>query len=194
MIRGKYDKRFNLTDGTEAKSYDSSPGKCIVNEWALLDNMTFWTVGNGTRTRAWHDCWISLGIILKDFLQVNVDDQRNVTIAYIITSNGDWNWNLLRNIFTQDVLDRFISIQPSSTADDDDSCNWSDINNEAFTISNDFKMINNHIVRTYMRQLSNIWNIKALERIRSFTRFVFPNGITTRQFPHHHKIGGPVLC
>lgn len=45
-------------------------------------------------------------------MQANVDDQRDVIVKYITTPNGDWSWNLLMNIFTEDVLDKFVSIQP----------------------------------------------------------------------------------
>lgn len=41
VIRGKFDRRLRLTDGIEAKSYDSSLWKSIVNEWALIESITF---------------------------------------------------------------------------------------------------------------------------------------------------------
>lgn len=62
-----------------------------MNEWPLLEGVSFWTVGNGTKIRARHDCRVAPGFILKDFMHNNIFYQFNVTIAETTTDSGEWH-------------------------------------------------------------------------------------------------------
>lgn len=87
VIRGKYE-RNNLASGIgKTKVQDSSLWKNLINNWDLLGNLRKWIIGNGEKVRAWKNCWVDQGLILKHHLQNESNEIQNTKVAELIDTD-----------------------------------------------------------------------------------------------------------
>lgn len=74
-LRGKYTRSNILERDLDAKVYDFCLWKNNVSLWPILENLSYWDMGNGTKIKALSDCWVALGIKLEEYMT-----QSNATI------------------------------------------------------------------------------------------------------------------
>lgn len=64
----KYKRIGSCTGIVKAKTHDSGLWKNIVKIWHLLENLFFWSIGNGEATDVLNKCWIEVGPMLRHHL------------------------------------------------------------------------------------------------------------------------------
>lgn len=109
----------------------------------------------------------------------------------MLSSNGVWNWNWLRNVFPRDVLNRIIVVHPPRTDYGDDVFLWGGTNNGLFYAYNDFKIISNIRRQSDNDRWSIVWILKVAERVRVFVWLVHHNSIKNNQLINHIKLQDP---
>ncbi|KAK8678727.1 hypothetical protein V6N13_144214 [Hibiscus sabdariffa] len=72
-----------------------------------------WLVGNGSDARFWHDPWLrDVGHLFRLVLQDVVSFLGVPSVADMVTSQGDWRWDVLKDLLPQSVLLCILVLKP----------------------------------------------------------------------------------
>jgi hypothetical protein len=77
----------------------------------LLDNYSFWYVGDGSVIDAWKDAWIEEGLWLDRQLVIPSNLQ-GYKVCDLIDDEGRWNWNLFANWMPDIIKKKIAAIPP----------------------------------------------------------------------------------
>lgn len=169
VLRGKYKNFLTWLENVATKSSDSNPWRTIASVWPQLNNMVFWSVGNGKNIKAWQYPWVAPGLVMQDLLQDRSQQLANLTIIELINEQGNWNWNFLRTFFDQKIIDRISVVHPSVTNVEIDVCLWCETYKGDFSMANALWPISSDA--GYSRNIydwNNICHIDVHKRIRLF--------------------------
>lgn len=53
----------------------------------LINNMVFWSIGNGRNINIWYESWVAPGLLLNDSMNNLTQDQENTTVADLTNEN-----------------------------------------------------------------------------------------------------------
>lgn len=121
-MRGKYPRHRELGNDPQAKMNDSTLWKNIVRLWPHLEKMSFQEVGNRNNIRAWKNWLVKPGLRIQDHMIQSNEISYFLTMAGLGTGDGKWNWNMFRNLFNYDFLEKFLVIpSPSHNTNEDDT-------------------------------------------------------------------------
>ncbi|GAU43826.1 hypothetical protein TSUD_399190 [Trifolium subterraneum] len=70
--------------------------------------------------RAWTTAWLEPGLCLNDQNLAIPADWINAKVGDLVTDNGDWNWQVLRNLMPSEILHKFAASLPPNDAYDKD--------------------------------------------------------------------------
>jgi hypothetical protein len=113
VLRGKYlrDNNAHFVGEGNRLSSCSSLWKTLHNLNPLLDNYSFWYVGDGSVIDAWKDAWIEEGLWLDRQLVIPSNLQ-GYKVCDLIDDEGRWNWNLFANWMPDIIKKKIAAIPP----------------------------------------------------------------------------------
>lgn len=114
-MNSKYVARHLESSGLIAKPSNSCIWKSIVDLRPNFDALAYWEVSNGANVNFWREAWVAPRLYLKDHVRKPINHHLHLQLASDFqNTKGNWNWPLLRTLFSQPVLDRINTIPPPS--------------------------------------------------------------------------------
>ncbi|KAK8590383.1 hypothetical protein V6N13_057276 [Hibiscus sabdariffa] len=69
--------------------------------WDVVRSNVHWTIGDGATVSFWSDNWIqSIGPLKNYAVQPHGAELERLTIAEMVTADGEWKWDLFQHFVT----------------------------------------------------------------------------------------------
>jgi ribonuclease HI len=168
VLVGKYGREGWGQGKISVNNNDSSLWKAITKCWDSLELHRCWAIGDGSRIRFWSDKWIDESTRLNELQVVIPETTCQWKVQDVVTTNGEWNFNMIRSVVPNIVVKRLHDIVPPHPSQGEDTPLWLGMNNGQVTVSAAYHLITGDIVKENDKKWNQIWRIDSIERIRVF--------------------------
>jgi ribonuclease HI len=172
VLKGKYDDN-SRTVGSY-RTTDSSLWKSLVKLNPILEQFSYWCVGDGRLIEA----WIEEGLVIDQVVSIP-QHLRGLKICDLVDNAGNWNWELFSS-WMSDVLQQKIAaiLPPMNEYGKDERIGVGGSKN-SFSVAS---MYNNICGFHHMDDIpmwSLIWKLQVPERVRTFIWMVSHDRLLT---------------
>lgn len=168
-LKGKYFPHQSFDNAPTPKPYNSTYWKNIYRTIDMLEDATFWIIGNGENINFWKAKWLG-NFKIEDYVKDIPDRLKNMKVNNII----DWNrrsWNLEDN---SNICPRFIieCIQATHIPEYDkkDEYRWAFNKQGRFTLKSAYSWLlqQNGQINNPKLPWDYVWNLRVHARIKFF--------------------------
>ncbi|GAU43930.1 hypothetical protein TSUD_28720 [Trifolium subterraneum] len=192
VLRGKYVFN-NLHADITSKNSDSSLWKAISKLVPCLYEHGSWIVGDGKNVPAWTAAWLEPGLCLNDQNLAIPADWVNAKVGDLVTDNGDWNWQVLRNLMPSEILHKFAASLPPNDAYGKDEFIVAGADASNFSVAAMYSILCNHDSSLMDAAWIKIWKLGVPERVRTLVWLLTHDRLLTNY--NKHRMGlGTALC
>ncbi|PNX81608.1 ribonuclease H [Trifolium pratense] len=168
VIRGKYSRGNSNFNHVVSKSHDSNLWKNLVNIWNSFNLYEFWTIGNGSKVRAWDDKWLYQDKSIQDFGIMIPESLKHMMVNDLVDTNGGWRFDLLIPWLPSNIISKFHAIMAPSSDSNEDMMAWSGTANGEFSIASAYTLLCRFNDDAWEADWLQIWRLRVPERIRTF--------------------------
>jgi hypothetical protein len=94
VLRGKYEEnREQVLEHQVVRGTESSLWKYLVKLNHMLEDFSFWQVGDGTSIDAWSHAWVEEGVYIDQHVIIP-NQLHGLKVCNLVTNNREWNWSL----------------------------------------------------------------------------------------------------
>lgn len=147
-------------------------------------------VGDGSKTNAWSDCWISPGIIIEDLDLEIPSDCAKAKVKDLVGNNGDCQWQKMNHWLPEDLLQKIKAILPPRRECGEDIFMYASFGSDNFSIKSNYdsiRPISNHADDI---QWWKIWKLKVQERVHYFVWLMSHDRLLTNYDKSLKGLGG----
>jgi len=165
-----------------------------------MSNHLQWSIGNGEHIRIREDKWLSMGIIGGPISH----NEPTMVADFINREQQSWNISLLKNSFTDQIINEILRIQvrPWFTFD---SLIWTRRQNGIYTIKSGYNCLRSGESNSDLNQASSsfmlprrfwntIWQVPTSPKLRIFLWSLCHNAIATGENLYNQHILSDPTC
>ncbi|CAK8574433.1 unnamed protein product [Lathyrus sativus] len=114
VVLGEY-RQESINGSIMTKCSFSSFWKNVGKLWTKVEERSLWQIRDNATISAWNAKWLGHDLHILD-LDVSIPgDLSNANVSYLIQSDGDWKWEILRHWLSENVLNRIVGTTPPSS-------------------------------------------------------------------------------
>lgn len=122
---------------------DSSLWKNFSNLWHKFALFVYWSIGDGVDIGVRYHCWVESCMKLMDINTNGVNANSYQYLEDSLDQHGKWNVDLLKYLFSQNVVTNILAILHPDGNSGRDICCWSSYKNGEYIISLNYKLMCN---------------------------------------------------
>ncbi|XP_026451593.1 uncharacterized protein LOC113351901 [Papaver somniferum] len=109
LLEAKYFDKGNPMEPT--RNYELSwIWKSIQKGLNIIKGNYTWQVKNGNQVKIWEDHWIPNEDIVKQ--PTDIEEPLPQKVNELLNTNGEWNYDLVTSLFTPEIKEKILTIQP----------------------------------------------------------------------------------
>lgn len=160
MAKAKYFLNSSLSKAGRPGSRASVIWKSVCDARCVPEKGSRWKIGNGLSISAWHDRWLPRPTTFKPLSPCLDDNNLRSKVSDLLLPSGNWNDELIRNIFLPVDAD-IICSPPFSRMSVEDKLIWYYDKFGKYTTKSGF-----HIAKVIQDYDRSIGGVLALVRVR----------------------------
>ena len=168
VLRGKYARDGSSDNGLVVKPSDSSIWKQMASVWSQINELSFWTIGNGVNISVWGDAWIMPGLKLSSVVDHIPPELSSLKVCDLVGVDGDWNLQNLASFISPDLLSRIRALLPPRYDYGDDLVLWPGNSIGEFSVASSYNLLSNFPNSEPSSLWPHVWKLRTPERVRSF--------------------------
>lgn len=138
-------------------------------------------VGSGTSINVWNDPWIPDAVNAKISTPL-IPELQHISVNNLLNENGKWDVEVLRDIFSEQDVNRILRIPRCSSMREDQWC-WLDDEKGVYTVKTGYKRLMGVPNQTLISQDSfnwkKLWNMLIPPKVKNFIWRVLFNCLPT---------------
>ncbi|CAN1743093.1 Putative ribonuclease H protein At1g65750 [Linum perenne] len=153
------------------------------------------SIRDGKETRFWTTCWVDAGLKLIDYADPSgqgVDFDSSV--AEFTTTDGTWNFGLLKTLLPPDVVDIIAGMTPPKEDSGTDDWVWGCEKSGLFTIKSAYDLIGKVEAATDADRWNSIWRWKGPCLVRFFMWLAAKDRLLTNAARHRRGLSQDASC
>ncbi|GAU31911.1 hypothetical protein TSUD_270960 [Trifolium subterraneum] len=187
VLRGKYEEA-RVQSQQKARGTDSSLWKNLVQLKPMLEEFSFWHVGDGASVDAWKQAWLDEGLCIEQHVAIP-NHLQGLKVCDLVDSDGKWNWTLLDDWLPIHLKNKVAAILPPDMNNGSDErigvggkkCN--------FSISNMYHNLCSFNKRNVNPMWCKVWKLQVPERVRTFMWLVMHKRLLTNSLKSSMGLG-----
>ncbi|KAK8976065.1 hypothetical protein V6N11_000333 [Hibiscus sabdariffa] len=121
-----------------------------------------------------------------------VDD--NLLVKDVVSANGDWNWDFLRNMLEAVVILHILNLTAPISLAGSDCCCWSCGKNGAFSVKSAYTKLAQDAWGVKDAKWELLWHLPIPERIKFFLWLSLHGRILTNVYRFHRHLSVDPIC
>ncbi|CAL1384527.1 unnamed protein product [Linum trigynum] len=195
VLQGKYFKHKDGVITSMKKSNHSNLWKAIVKAMPLMKSGCCWSIRNGESTSFWSHPWIDCDLKLEDFL---LDDltptERNSPVAAWATEEGEWDWNRLKPLLPDDILNLIAGMEVPNAQLGEDKTIWAMERDGRFRLKSAYALAAGLDEADDDQSWTKLWKWKGPNRVKHFLWLVMHDRLMTNKERAKRKLTDNQNC
>lgn len=125
-----------------------------------------WQLGNGNDIEIWFDKWLPEGEIPKPRNSNNT--QLVSKVSYLIDGQGNWNLNLIHNVFDNDTVESIKLLEPVCDSTRKNTLKWISTKDGVVSVKSAYNFLCNRNNVTLPVEWKGIWNLSIMPIVKIF--------------------------
>jgi mannosylglycoprotein endo-beta-mannosidase len=193
VLLGKYGRDDWSQGRISVQPTDSSLWKAIAKSWPNMQLHRYWSIGDGSRVKFWSDKWIDGNTRFSE-LEINIPEaSRHWMVKDVVLPNGEWNFNMIRNMVPNFVIQKMHAIVPPHENQGEDVQLWPGTSMGEFTVAVAYQALTGATTNENDMNWTKIWKIDSIERIKVFVWQLVHDRLLTKARLAKWQIGN-ALC
>jgi ribonuclease HI len=193
VLLGKYRRGDWSQRKIIVNSNDSPLWKALANCWPKLEFHRCWSIGDGSQAEFWNDKWFDEKFRISDVDFHIPNEVRGWKVKDAVLANGEWNFELLRNLVPNSIIQKLHAIIPPCVNQEADALFWPGTTSGKFTVTAAYQLLNGVDLLNVDKKWQQIWKINCIERTRVFVWQLMHDRLLTKARLARWQIGDP-LC
>lgn len=116
----------------------------------------------------WRDYWIPGLHSLEGFALIDLDEEAlNKTVNFYVHESGDWDWNMLRDLLREDIMELLVTIKAPDPHLSEDIIDWLPNPAGEFTVKTAYTGVYGDHNRN-ISMFKKVWYLDIPHRLRAF--------------------------
>ncbi|CAL1367787.1 unnamed protein product [Linum trigynum] len=180
VLQGKY---FHHKDGkimAMKTSNHSNLWRAILKAMPTMRRGMAWSIRDGMSNGFWTHPWLDQDTVLEDYALVPLSEEDKLScVADWTNTNGEWNWDRLKNFLPNEVLIRIAGLETPDPELGEDRTIWGVEKDGRFRLRSAYELVEGSTEGRTEEHWRDLWRWDGPNRVKLFLWLVSHNRLLT---------------